>query len=136
MTLLGEEPVEMETHRSPVASSGYPFEGDDDQSCNDSGIDVRSPQKHDRVERGLHDTNNEPQSRMADRPIRNSTMQGGQRWSVDEMITISLLEALESRSRANVGDAHRRRSSAGSVKGRMTSLRRKIAKVFRKFRFA
>jgi len=138
MSLLGEEPIERGTHRNSVASFGHPFEGDDDYSCNDSGIDVRSPQKHDRVERGRHAFDSEPQSRMTtDRPIENSTMQG-QRWSVDEMITISLLEALESRSRgrANVGDAHRGKLSAGIVKGRMTSLRRMVTKLFRKLRLA
>ncbi|SRR6266576_1571990 len=130
MSLLGEEPVERETHRNSVAPFGHPFEGDDDYSCNDSGIDIQSPQKHDRVERGLHDTfDDEPQSLMTDRPVRNSTMQG-QRWSIDEMITISLLEASEFRSRANVGDPHRGKPSA---KGR-TTLRRGIAKLFRKLR--
>jgi hypothetical protein len=131
MALLGEEPVEKETHRNSVASFGNSFEVEDEYSCNDSGIEIQSPQKHDRIERGLHDTfDDEPQPEMTDRPVRNSTMHG-QRWSVDEMITISLLEALDSRSRANVGAAHRGKTS---VKGRTTPLRRMFAKLFRKLR--
>ena len=135
MSLLGEEPFEKGAYRN---SFECPLEGDDDYSCRDSGIDIGTSRIH--AEQGLHDTcDNDPQSGTADRPIPKSATEAStqaQYWSVDEMIALSLLEAMESRGQANyhVGGSRYRQSSTG--RRRMSSMWKGIAKLFRKLRLA
>lgn len=132
MSLLGEEPFEKGAYRNSFGCS------DDDYSCRDSGIDIGTSRMH--AGQGLHDTcDNDLQSGTADQPITKSATEAstqGRCWSVDEMITISLLEAMESRGQANyhVGGSRHRQSSTG--KRRISSMWKATTKLFRKLRLA
>lgn len=137
MSLLGEEPVEKRGYRNSAVSFKCPSERDDGCSCNDSGIDIRASQM-DVTEQGLQDTyDNDPQSGTTNGLIGNFATEASTRgpWSVDEMIALSLLEAMESRGQSKNHESDSRdRKSIG--RRRVSSMWRAIAKPFRKFRLA
>ncbi|KAF8635729.1 hypothetical protein AX15_000345 [Amanita polypyramis BW_CC] len=150
VSILGEE-VETgrvrsfehkEARRNSVVSNLY------DGSCDDSGIDIeffRGPITHtDTGQQGddALDKDDDSQlggttangSRQRDRDSAHTTSSTpNHRWSMDEMITLTLLDAVHSRNRASIyGNLHDGQLS--TKKGRKMSLRRAVVSLFQRLR--
>lgn len=135
-SLLGIE--QEEARRNFVVSS---VEDNDERSCNDSGIDIHNlripiarvtavqwcDDTHDNVVRSgmIPGLAGNPSSRNSNITTSSSSGTPSHRWSMDEMIALSLLEAMQTRSRT---DHH-----ANLNRRRKMSIRRVIVRLFRKF---